>query len=416
MQRKMIELQDKIKQQQHDINRQEQDIRDKEDKISHCHQVISKMQQEQAICTLSARYSSKTIVVSWALQENQPATSSDWVGFFAIDSKNTQYIEYIKTGGTKQGSHHFSAPKTPGLYEFRLFLNGSYDDVVRSGVINIGPQLELSSYLEGDKIWCLWSLKGGELSKNDWIGFYESSNPTSQYISVHYIDPNAEQKQIAVDAPRKPGNYEFRFVPHLCNYSAVAKSDTVVIPNRDKLFMEVIKQGSDVKLRITWDIRSVDVSRSDWIAIYKKGEQNNNYLYYQYTDKIKNEVIFASPELPGEYECRYHSRRQSKYLDVARSPVVTIKDNNKVYAETEGPWIKVTWAIKAPKVTTSDWIAFYKDGASAVNYITYQYVDVKKNYLLFHKPADQSGKYFVRYFAYSLPKYQPLCESNLVEL
>eukprot|EP01120_Amphizonella_sp_Union-15-10_P010366 TRINITY_DN4134_c0_g1_i1.p1 TRINITY_DN4134_c0_g1~~TRINITY_DN4134_c0_g1_i1.p1 ORF type:complete len:611 (-),score=154.72 TRINITY_DN4134_c0_g1_i1:40-1716(-) len=408
MQRQMAQVQGKIRQQEQEIQIQEQEMRNKEKKISMYEQLISKLAQEQAICTLSVRYSAKTIVVSWALSQDQVATPSDWVGFFSVDGLNTQYIEYIKTGGSRQGSHTFQSPKTPGLYEFRFFLNGSYYDVVRSGVINIGPQVTLSAALEQNKITCTWSLNSGDLSPRDWIGFYSSSAPTSKYLSIHYINPLSSS--IVIDAPRIPGDYEFRFVPHLCSYTAVAKSDVVTIPNSDKIFIELQEtlDGDLQKIVVTWDIRSVDVSRSDWIALYSKGKENNDYVLYKYVDKIQNVVYFDPPEVPGEYEFRYHSRRQSKYKHVTTSQPFQLKDVNVVTMKVAGPHLQVEWDIKTPKVTKNDWIALYKEGAVPTNYIAYKYVDLKENFVLFDKPADFSGRYFVRYFSYSMPKWTPL--------
>jgi len=214
-------LKDKIKNQDRELGEQEEEIKAKEHKIENCEQMIQKIQKEQDICTLSARYSTNTIVVSWKLGENQAASESDWVGFFQKDSKNKQYLEYIKTGGERQGSYNFQTPKAPGLYEFRFFLKGSYTHVVTSGIINTGPSIELEAKRDGDKITCQWKLKAGDLSPKDWIGFYETSKSTRHYLSMHYIQRTTNI--ITVPAPRKPTNYEFRFVPHLANYLPIAK-------------------------------------------------------------------------------------------------------------------------------------------------------------------------------------------------
>jgi len=295
------------------------------------------------------------------------------------------------------------------LYEFRFFLNGAYEDVARSGRVNIGPQVELSAIFEGDKIKCTWELKSGRPTPTDWIGFYPVNNLSSQYLSIHYIEQSPSP--LVIDAPRIPGDYEFRFVT---SSVATAKSNVAVIPNRNKLFIETTKSndGEIKNIRVTWDVRSVDVSRSDWVALYRKGDENNNYQIYKYAEKVKNELVFDPPQLHGEYEFRYHSRRQSKYKDVARSDTFIIQDKNRLATIVEGPFVKVTWDIVFPKPTSSDWIGFYKEGTRAQNYLAFQYVDLKKNYLLFEKPATQSGNYFVRYFSYSLPKYQPLTESS----
>jgi len=61
-----------------------------------------------------------------------------------------QYRKCIKTAGARQGHEHVNAPKTPGLYHFKYFVDGSYNEVATSDVIHIGPQLTLTAQLKED--------------------------------------------------------------------------------------------------------------------------------------------------------------------------------------------------------------------------------------------------------------------------
>eukprot|EP01121_Diplochlamys_sp_Union-15-3_P000684 TRINITY_DN10569_c0_g1_i3.p1 TRINITY_DN10569_c0_g1~~TRINITY_DN10569_c0_g1_i3.p1 ORF type:complete len:149 (+),score=26.25 TRINITY_DN10569_c0_g1_i3:250-696(+) len=144
--------------------------------------------------------------------------------------------------------------------------------------------------------------------------------------------------------------------------------------------------------------------------------EDNDYIEYKYADIKLKQLIFNVPERPGTYEFRYHSKAQSKFVHVVKSVSFTVHNENRVYAEGEACFIKVTWNIQAPKISSSDWVAMYKVGSLPKNHICWSYVDLKRNYVLFDKPPNQSGRYFVRYFSYSMPKFEPLVESSVLEM
>lgn len=97
--------------------------------------------------TLGVRYGAKTIIVSWSLGADLKSSPSDWIGFFKLGMPNAKYREYIKTNGEREGSHHFTAPKTPGLYQFRYFREGTYNEIAHSDLIHIGPQMVITAAL-----------------------------------------------------------------------------------------------------------------------------------------------------------------------------------------------------------------------------------------------------------------------------
>jgi hypothetical protein len=285
-----------------------------------------------AICTLAVQYSAKDsdkdgVVVVWALNSKQKPSKSDWVGFFKVGDGNKQYLKYIATNGSERGHEVFATPSTPGLYEFRFFLAGSYDDVARSDAIHIGPQLEMRSEIleASSKIVLHYELKSGNLGSSDWVGFYRKDKPNKQYTSSHYL--KEPKGTIEVPMPRRPAEYEFRFFPYACGYTYIAASNPVVVPNRDKLSLEAINDNAGVLARVkaTWDIHSVDSSSWDWIGLYKAGAPNNYYESYKYADQKNKVVEFEVPRTPGEYELRYHSKTQSRSRDLTRSvPIVVI--------------------------------------------------------------------------------------------
>jgi len=107
--------------------------------------------------------------------------AGDWIGFYKVGLPVQKYKRSIKTGGARQGVETLPAPKTPGLYHFKYFLDGSYNEICVSDVIHIGPQMILKASLIEDpvdtkknEIEVTYNLKGGELSSTDWYGLYNT--------------------------------------------------------------------------------------------------------------------------------------------------------------------------------------------------------------------------------------------------
>jgi len=186
----------------------------------------------------------------------------------------------------------------------------------------------------------------------------------------------------------------------------------VNIPNRDKIFYEKVDGN---KVKITWEIHSVDVSRSDYVGLYHPEDANNYYLTYKYVDKVANSLTFdLSNQLPGTYEFRYHSKRQSRSRDLARTPTLKLENESKVASVLKDNEMEVTWEITTPKITSYDWIGLFKEGAVDTGYITWKYVDLKKNCINFK--LKENGRYQARYFSWYKGRKESLVSGNVVEL
>lgn len=418
MAKKMAELDERLRE-------QERELVDKDDEIQRNQQILKqredeneKLRKEAEICTLAVQYSQKQkeVIVVYALQKQKP-NKSDWVGFYRVGDSNKQYLKYIATNGNQMGHEMFDTPKVPGLYEFRFFLAGAYEDVARSDAIFIGPQLEMQSELleaEG-KIRLTWNLKSGELSSKDWVGFYRKDKTNKNYISSHYLS-KAANGSIEVPAPRRPDDYEFRFLPYACGYQHITTSNVITVPNKDRLNTEeVLKDGVLHSLRVTWNVASEDISNWDWIALYKVGAANSYYESYQYVDSKAGHITYEVPRTPGRYELRYHSKAQRRSRHIAVSPVFEVIDRDAVTAKFDGGYIKVEWSIHSVDVSSSDWVGIYKIGESNnKSYVDYKYLDTKQGFLLFDRP--DSGAYEARFFSASKPKYEALKHSARVDI
>jgi hypothetical protein len=318
--------------------------------------------------------------------------------------------------------------------------------IAKSPILLVGPDVELKAQLvDYTKVRVTWALKGGDLSSRHWIGFYPISNNNRTYLWSCYLPTGSSTFEI--DAPRKPGTYEFRFFPDGAGYEYTAKSNPIVIENRDKLHV-VLTSKSDTNptttsnqiVKVKSEIYSEVVTSSDWIGLYRVGE--HDYMEYKYVNKSVSdsfpfiqhvhslspskcfllnycfmvdhkgeELEFVAPWRPGHYLVKYYSKRAGDFI--VTQPF-EIEDNDKLSATVEGTAIRVKWEIKSTSVTASDWVALYRaEEENNKNYLTFKYVEPKQNFMLLNKP-NETGRYEIRYFSAQLPKYEHLKRSNVI--
>ena len=72
--------------------------------------------------------------------ENPPPGKFAWIGFYAKEAPERDYLKYILLAGIDNNIYEdVLAPDQPGVYNFRLFKDEGYDPVAISEDIAIGP-------------------------------------------------------------------------------------------------------------------------------------------------------------------------------------------------------------------------------------------------------------------------------------
>jgi len=185
--------------------------------------MVNRLVEETRKCTIAVQFNSNSILVSWSLGDQMP-TDKDWIGFYIKENPNKSYREYFTTGGQRQGNRFIRTPKTPGLYDFRFFPNGTYNPIARSDTVYIGPELNLNAHFNENttEINITWELTRGELTNGDWIGLYKVDSDNKKYIKSIPIS-GTNERTVAIDAHLEPGPYEIRFFPYKCGYTSVKK-------------------------------------------------------------------------------------------------------------------------------------------------------------------------------------------------
>jgi len=139
------------------------------------------------------------------------------------------------------------------------------------------------------------------------------------------------------------------------------------------------------------------------------------------TGKSTNTFKFPAPRMPGDYSVRFFPSLCG-YNHVSKSNILRIINKDKLHIEkilvdntARVKSIKVTWDIHSVDVNSCDYIALYKQEALNNYYETFQYVDIKSDYLIFEAPKE-IGCYNLRYHSASQSKYLDISRSDVIQI
>ena len=158
-----------------------------------------------------------------------------WIGLFAADAAVSRHLSYlmIRDGAV----YEFTAPREPGSYEFRYVVEDERTTLAVSNRITVfgsapsrplvNLQVAATTVRAGAEIPASWfALSAGRTAK-DWIGLYEAGAKNEDYKAWTYV-ADADQGQVTLKAPDRPGTYELRYL--LDNgYESVATSLTIAV-------------------------------------------------------------------------------------------------------------------------------------------------------------------------------------------
>jgi len=263
------------------------------------------------------------VVVEWEMKNGQ-STPNDWIGLYAIDRPNKQYYTYNWRGknDTSKGTMTFTSPRMYGQFEFRYFVNRSYEHVAMSNRIRVGPQVDVLATIDNskNKIVVKWKQLSGNTYPRCWIGLYEKSQENNKLYITYERTTSLE---LQFDIPVKPQEYEFRFFTN--SYDDVARSNTIKIEGTDSL----VASYANKEVTIVPNILSVDpYYDSVWVGLYFTAQNDNRqWRRYKYVSDRKTEIKFKAPRTAGEYEARLFACKNLNVI--AKSNTFAIPDANK---------------------------------------------------------------------------------------
>jgi hypothetical protein len=169
-----------------------------------------------------------TITVRWTAPAEH--ATNDWIGLFAAGSPNTSYLAYQWVASGTSGSVTFTAPATPGSYEFRYLPNNGYSSVDTSNPVQVTAAYTLSAspstVAANGTITVNWTAPP-EHATNDWIGMFAVGSPNTSYLAYRWV-ASGTSGSVTFTAPATPGSYEFRYLPNN-GYSSVDTSNAVQV-------------------------------------------------------------------------------------------------------------------------------------------------------------------------------------------
>lgn len=245
------------------------------------------------------------VSVSWNVTSGTPS-NYDWIGLFAVDSTNKNYITYQWTKQLVTGSLSFVSPSNYGNYEFRYIPGGSYEHIATSDTLIVGPEVKIEAVLNKstNKVMVNWSQTSGNKYSRSWIGFFEKSQSDKNFITWEYA--SSVSGTLEFEAPIKPTEYHFRYFSY--NYYCVATSNIITIEGNDTMTVELTSTNLTCKLNLVSVDPKVD---SVWIGLYFASESDNkNWRRYKYVTDRTSDVVFTKlPNTAGIYEARLFANK-----------------------------------------------------------------------------------------------------------
>lgn len=165
-----------------------------------------------------------------------------------------------------------------------------------------------SDAASGSQVTVTCTVLSGKTSPRHWIGLYAVGATVSNYIAYRMVDAAA---QVAFQAPRAAGTYEFRYILEDDATTIAASNPFRVYEEPSARPMVDLQCGTTYvkcggELPAGWSLLSGKRSAQDWIGLYSPGAKNEDFVTWKYvTDADRGQVTLQAPDQPGIYEMRY---------------------------------------------------------------------------------------------------------------
>ena len=257
---------------------------------------------------------------------------SDWLALAASGAPNTSYVQYIYVGSGITTRTWTVAIGTPGTYEFRLFLNGTYTRAATSPAITVAsgstpggsPVLAVGATAVSAGAPITVTLTDGYGGGTDWLAFAATTAANGSYLRYTYVGAGVTTRTWTVTAPSTPGTYEFRlFLNGGYTRAATSPAITVQAPTTPPtLTVNATSVAPGASVTVT--LHDGYGGNGDWMSLAATGSSALSYLKYTYVGSgvTTRTWTVTMPATAGTYEFRLFLN--NSYTITARSPVVTV--------------------------------------------------------------------------------------------
>ena len=229
----------------------------------------------------------------------------------------------------------------------------------------------------GDPIQINWTVPAGRPS-TDWVGIFKIGDPNTAARWSQSTGGTATGSANAT-VPNESGTFEVRY---LDNSNVVLGRSTHILVTAVVLPFALTPSSTNLEvekpLSVSWTAPSGRPA-NDWIGLYRIGDPNQNFIWWQYTGGATSGTFFlTSPATPGQYDFRY--LLNNGYTDAVRSAAITVTASTSTYtlsaspgAVNPGASVTVNWTAPAGS-SAVDWIGLYHAGdPENRNYISWFY-------------------------------------------
>jgi subtilisin family serine protease len=248
--------------------------------------------------------------------------AKDWLALASTTAPNTSYPQWIYVGsGVTNKTWTVTMPSTPGSYEFRLFLDGSYVRVATSPVVTVRPypvpvltSLSPAATAAGAATFTLTATGSGFVSASviQWNG----QNRTTTFVSSTQLRTSIPSTdvaaigtaQVTVSTPAPGGG------------TSAAQTFSINPPPSLTVSAASVAPGANVTTTLTNGLGGA----KDWIALASTTAANTSYLQWVYVGSgmTSRTWTVTMPTTPGTYEFRLFLN--NGYTRLATSPPVTV--------------------------------------------------------------------------------------------
>jgi len=307
--------------------------------------------------------------------------SLDWFAFAAIGAASNNYVEFTYVGaGVTTRTWTVTAPSTPGVYEFRLFRQGSFVRAATSPSVTVAPPpppvlaVNATSVAGGQPVTV--TLTNGEGGNQDWLSFGATGAADNSYMFFTYVGAGVTTRTWTVTAPNTAGTYEFRVYKN-GSFIRLATSPTVTVtgPPPPSPVLTVSQTTAGPGGSVTVTLNNGVGGASDFLALAATGASDASYLQSTNVGQgiTTRTWTVTMPSTLGTYEFRLFVNGAR----AATSPTVTVQvlvPQLAVSASTVTAGAPVTVTLTNGLGGSQDWLAFAAVGAANNTYLQFIYV------------------------------------------
>ncbi|HET6965026.1 MAG TPA: SGNH/GDSL hydrolase family protein [Acidimicrobiales bacterium] len=234
-----------------------------------------------------------------------------WISLHRHADTTNSYPLAYNTITTSSGFSYFTAPKTPGSYDFRLFVNGVEVGLPSSAFQVTSPAVSSTPALvnPGTPITASWT--GLATTGNDWISLFASGAPDSSVLALKTVTTSSGSATFT--APTAPGTYEFRL---FSNTFKVTTGGTFTVAG-----VVVIASASTIQaggpVSATWN--GLVPTGNDWIDLHQvyPPTPDTSFVTFNRISGPQGSSSFTAPKTVGN---QYVFRLYRNGTEVAPSP------------------------------------------------------------------------------------------------